>query len=184
MVSPRVDPEQSFHCGKYRHIKKYCRDLKTEKEGHKEKKEQSSTSRNATESVAQDDSDSKDEVLITIDDKMLCMTNSREQTSCIIDSGATTHMCHEKQSFVNLYQLENPIDVMLGDSRSLTAVARGDVVLNMMLPSGESKSSKLCDVLYVLKLSYNLVSVTKVTQKGKTVKFTSLLAIYLTKATI
>ncbi len=85
-------------------------------------------------------------MLITIDDKMLCMTNSHEQTSWIIDSGATTHMCHEKQSFVNLYQLENPIDVVLGDGRSLTAVAR-DVVLNMMLPSGESKSSKLCDFL-------------------------------------
>ncbi len=79
------------------------------------------------------------------------------------------HTCaHENQSFVNLYMLENPIDVVLGDERSLTAVARGDLVLNMMLPSGESKSSKLCDVLYLPKLSYyNLVSVTKVTQKGE-----------------
>ncbi len=81
------------------------------------------------------------------------MTNSREQTSWIIDSGATTHMCQEKQSFVNLYKLNNPIDVVLGDGRSLTAITRGGVVLNMILPSGESKSSKLCDVLYVPKLS-------------------------------
>ncbi len=49
-----------FHCGKYGHI---CRDLKKQKEGHKEIKEQSSTSRNVIASVAKEDYNSEDEVL-------------------------------------------------------------------------------------------------------------------------
>ena len=80
-------------------------------------------------------------------------------------------MCHDRQSFTNLYELENPINVVLEDGRALTAVGR-EVVLDMVLPNGESKSFTLCDVLYVPKLSYNLISVTKATQKGQVVKFT------------
>ena len=75
-------------------------------------------------------------------------------------------------SFTTLYQLEDPIDVVLGDGRALTAVGRGDVVLDMILPNVESKACTLHDVLYVPKLSYNLLSVAKASQKGKIVKFT------------
>lgn len=71
-------------------------------------------------------------------------------------------MCHDRQSFTNLYKLEDPINVALGDGRTLTAIGR-EVVLDMVLPSGESKSCTLCDVLYVPKLSHNLVSVAKAT---------------------
>ena len=78
-------------------------------------------------------------------------------------------------SFTTLYQLEDPIDVVLGDGRALTAVGRGDVVLDMILPNGESKACTLHDVLYVPKLSYNLLSVAKASQKGKIVKYVSLL---------
>ena len=158
-----------YHCGKRGHIKKNCRDLKAEKESHKEKK---GTSQKAAASVAREDSDSEDSVLISIEDRALYTTSSHEQSAWIVDSGATTHMCHDKQSFTNLYQLETPIDVVLGDGRALTAVGRGEVVLDMVLPNGESKLCTLCDVLYVPKLSHNLVSVTKATQKGKVVKFT------------
>ncbi len=58
---------------------------------------------------------------------------------------------------------------MLGDGRALTAVGRGEVVLDMILPNGESKSCTLEDVP---KLSYNLVRVSKASLKGKIVKFT------------
>ena len=42
----------------------------------------------------------------------------------------------------------------------------------MILPNGESKSCTLHSVLYVPKLSYNLISVSRVSEKGKIVKFT------------
>ena len=39
--------------------------------------------------------------------------------------------------------------MVLGDGRALTAVGKGDVVLDMVLLSGESKLCTLTDVLYV-----------------------------------
>ena len=57
------------------------------------------------------------------------------------------------------------------------AVGR-EVVLDMVLPNGESKSCTLHDVLYVPTLSYNLLSVTKASQKGKIVKFTKSACMY------
>ena len=61
---------------------------------------------------------------------------------------------------------------MLGDGRALTAVGRGEVVLDTLLPNGETKSCTLHDVLYVPKLSYNLVSVANISKRNKVVKFT------------
>ena len=58
----------------------------------------------------------------------------------------------------------------------------------MILPNGESKSCTLHSVLYVPKLSYNLISVSRVSEKGKIVKFTKSAcragAIYVKRATI
>ena len=55
------------------------------------------------------------------------------------------------------------------------------MVLDMVLPNGESKSCTLCDVLYVPQLSHNLISVTKATQTGKVVKFTKSACYLLSK---
>ena len=49
-------------------------------------------------------------------------------------------------------------------------VGRGKVVLDIVLPNGESKLCTLQEVLYVPMVSYNL-SVSKASQKGKIVKF-------------
>ena len=46
------------------------------------------------------------------------------------------------------------------------ATGKGKVVLDMILPNDVSKSCILHSLLYVLKLSYNLVSVS-VSEKGK-----------------
>ena len=102
----------------------------------------------------------------------LSVSSSNEQFIWIIDLGATCNMCQDSKSFTTLHQLEHPIDVVLGDGRALTAVGRGEVVLDMALPNGESKLCTLHDVLYVPNLSYNLLSVAKASQKGKIVKFT------------
>ena len=77
-------------------------------------------------------------------------------------------MCQDSKSFTTLHQLENPINVVLGDGRALTAIGRGEVVLDMVLSNGESKSCTLHDVLYVPML-------------GKIVKFTESACYMLTK---
>jgi hypothetical protein len=151
-VSSRGRPNvKCYHCGKTGHIRKNCYDFKAE-ECRKDKKEKPTTSQKVAASVAREDSHSnnEDSVLISIDDRALYTMSLHEQSTWIVDSWATTHRCHDKPSFTYLYQLDNPIDVLLRDGRALTAVGRGKVVI---LPNGESKSCTLCDVLCVPQLS-------------------------------
>ena len=79
-------------------------------------------------------------------------------------------MCQDSKSSTTLHQLKDPIDVVLGDGRALMVVGRGKVVLDIVLPNGESKLCMLQEVLYVPMVSYNL-SVSKASQKGMIVKF-------------
>ena len=53
----------------------------------------------------------------------------------------------------------------------VNAAARGTVFLYRILPGGKEKLCHLNDVLFVPKLSYNLLSVTKVTGVGFNVSF-------------
>ena len=86
-------------------------------------------------------------------------------------------MCHDSKWFTTLNQLQDPVDVVLGDRHALTATGKGKVVLVMILPNGESKSCTLHSVFYVPKLSYDLVGVSRVSEKDKIVKFTKSVAI-------
>ena len=168
-VSRRPKPK-CFNCGKLGHIQRYCRakredqdwikeDQKERKDFHKQK---------VTVSVDNDSDTNGDDCGLA--NRADCALPVIDEW--IIDSGATTHMCSNKKAFTTLYQLKSPIKVTVGDGRALTAIGRGDVVLNMECPSSESESCTLHDVLYVPELSYNLASVAKVSQKGKIVKFT------------
>ncbi len=90
--------------------------------------------------------------------------------SWIVDSGATSHMCHSRDLFVTYKKLQKPEIVTLGDGRSLEAIGRGTVTLEMRLP-GETKRRNLLHTLHVPELSLNLVSVSKVSEKGRIVRF-------------
>lgn len=81
-------------------------------------------------------------------------------------------MCNDKKQFVEFKSLEPSQEVTLGDGYSVEATGRGVVRLKMTLTNGKTKECKLNNVLYVPQLSYNLLSVSKVTRSGKKVKFT------------
>ena len=89
----------------------------------------------------------------------------------IVDSGATCHICNSKELFDNLRPLSKPQKVTLGDDRTLEAIGTGAVEVELKLPGEESKVGRLSNVLYVPTLAYNLLSVAKVTEAGKTIKF-------------
>ena len=89
----------------------------------------------------------------------------------IVDSRATCHMCNDKKLFINLQGLDKPQEVSLGDGHVSKATAQGVVLLEMKLPGGKTRKCKLVDVLYVPKLSYSLLSVSKATESSKTTKF-------------
>ena len=91
----------------------------------------------------------------------------------IVDSGATSHICNNERAFVKLHNLESSHSVTLGDGRNLNANGYGVVSLTMKLPGGVLQECRLHDVLLVPDLSYNLLSVSKATEAGKTVEFSA-----------
>jgi len=67
--------------------------------------------------------------------------------------------------FIELNNLKNPLDIILGDGRALNANKYGTVTL--ILESGSMRRKcKFHDVLYVPELTYNLLSVLKAVEKG------------------
>ena len=112
----------------------------------------------------------------TSDDEALVIGHALSATSrgnWIVDSGATCHMCNDKELFKGLSPLRKPQEVTLGDGRVLGATAKGTVTLEMLFPDGSSQRCNLQNVLYVPKLSYNLLSVSKASEARKTTKFNS-----------
>jgi len=93
------------------------------------------------------------------------------QDSWVVDSGSTCHICSDKRLFVELCSLEEPEEVTLGDGYAVEATGKGVVKLELVAKDGETNKCKLHDVLYVPKLSYNLLSVSRVTKAGKAVEF-------------
>ena len=67
--------------------------------------------------------------------------------------------------------LDTPQQVTLGDESPLEGPAEGTVKLDMILPDGSTQNCKLKNVLYVPKLSYNLLSESKASKARKTTKF-------------
>ena len=62
---------------------------------------------------------------------------------------------------------------MLVDGHALSATEASNVTLELVLGNGKTNHCRLHNVLYVPKLVYNLLSVSKVTEAGKRVKFYS-----------
>ena len=46
-----------------------------------------------------------------------------------MDSGASCHICNDRNSFVELRNLKRSLDVTLGDGHMLKAIGRGTVIL-------------------------------------------------------
>ncbi len=60
----------------------------------------------------------------------------------IVDSGATCHMCNDREHFSKIKMLKSPQDVTLGDGHPLQATAEGTVTLETLLPDGSTKKFK------------------------------------------
>ncbi len=77
------------------------------------------------------------------------LTTSRipDSTMWIMDSGATSHMCKNRDMFSELHTLERAQDVTLGDGRTLKATGRGKVRLLMDLPVCSFGFDRLIEVV-------------------------------------
>ena len=89
----------------------------------------------------------------------------------IIDSGATCHMENSLKNMIDVENLENPVNVTLGDGSQVKADRIGKVPLRHVLKNGKEVNIMMEDVLYVPDLSLNLFSVPAAMKKGCKVTF-------------
>ena len=101
-----------------------------------------------------------------IDRELSFMSSQSASASTIgiwyIDSGASSHMTGIRQYFTDLTEIGLDLDIVLGDNSSVKAVGRGPVSFQR----DHRESMKLRDVLYVPGLKKNLVSVSRIEDKG------------------
>ena len=84
----------------------------------------------------------------------------------LIDSGASRHMTNNKDSLSNYQQFTKTEPVTLGDGKVVEALGKG-----VQLELDNRKTGTLKSVLYVPKLSYNLLSVAAATDQDLMVEF-------------
>ena len=151
-------------CGKPGHFKRECRKWAAEKKKRSEQTTGSSNKQLA--STAEAPEDDTETMMITTH---ALSTVSRGKW--IVDSGATCHMCNDREQFVDFKELSNKQEVTLGDGHTLDGTGIGTVRIKTLLPDGNSRKCRLEKVLYVPKLSYNLLSVSKAAEAGNTTNF-------------
>ena len=179
MARNSFGPKKKFtghYCGKPGHFKRNCRILASDLATSNEKKDKSSckTKREATHKANKATSGSKDINSSSSEDDALVVCHAlsaRSEGNWIVDSGATCHMCNERKLFTKFESLQKSQEVTQGDGHALEATGQGAVSLEMTLPDGKTNRCVLHSVLYVPKLSYNLLSVTKVSEHGKIIRF-------------
>ena len=101
----------------------------------------------------------------------MALSSVNKNDSWIIDSGATCHMCNNSNAFSEYSTLKQPQEISLGDGHIVKATGKGTVLLKIAIGKSQFQKCELKDVLFVPELSYNLLSVSKVIQTGKIMKF-------------
>ena len=124
----------------------------------------------ATAKNRSDSASDSDEAGLVVKHALSALGTTHE-SQWIIDSGATSHMCTDRRMFTQLQPLSKSLEVKLGDGHMLMAKGQGTVRLIMKYGRDKYRRCILNEVLYVPKLSCNLLSVSKTTEKGNDVKF-------------
>ena len=108
-----------------------------------------------------------EQVIVIVVSQVNMVTNVKEW---VVDSGATRHICANKESFSTYTPVEDGKEVVyLGDSRTANVLGKGKVLLK--LTSG--KTLALSEVLHVSNIRANLISVALLGKFGIKVSFES-----------
>ncbi|MCP3667059.1 MAG: DDE-type integrase/transposase/recombinase [Gammaproteobacteria bacterium] len=94
-----------------------------------------------------------------------CLPAEVKSGKWLVDSGATQHMCCDKESLVSYREFETPATVNMANNYGIKGVGIGN--MQWKNDSQLTKAGPLVqDVLYIPELGQNLVSVKKVTGAG------------------
>ena len=80
-------------------------------------------------------------------------------------------MCNDSNAFSEYSTLKQPQEISPGDGHIVKATGKGKVLMKIAIGKSQFQTCELKDVLFVPELSYNLLSVSKIIQTGKIMKF-------------
>ncbi len=101
---------------------------------------------------------------------VLAVQNNQIDSNWYIDSGASKHMCYQKDIISDFIDFDEPIQITLADNSTIPSYGKGHVNLQVLL-NGEIHPITLFNVLYVPKMGKNLVSVPIAMKSGWNVLF-------------
>jgi Zinc knuckle. len=160
---------ECFRCGKFGHVKKNCRvKLSRNFDKGKDCANEKANKVGTKYRTKENDSDGGDYGLPAR--HVLAHTRVSQNSSWIVDSGATCHMCNNKDAFEDLKPFKKALKITLGDGRGVEAKYVGRVRLNLRVGEKENKCT-LNEVLLVPELAFNLLSISKASERGVTAEF-------------
>lgn len=146
-----------WRCGDSGHMRHQCprtdRDLRQ-------------TQERAVLARASEDLDPKDKPIL-----FMFKEENNVQSGWYLDSGATTHVCRNVNSFRKFRGRGGTTDVKLANGTSVTAAGRGDVEIKILDEAGRARDFTANDVLYVPDALVNVLSVKQITKRGLDVLF-------------
>ncbi|UYV63078.1 hypothetical protein LAZ67_2003065 [Cordylochernes scorpioides] len=143
-----------YRCGKIGHIATNCRGMKQ------------TNTRNRDNQHYQRKVNKSDNFLAALN-----LTS--DEDSWLLDSGATNHVCRNKDWFVDLREVSS--DPIMTASGTTEAKGYGHIFLQTSIHN-ESIEIKLNNVLYVPNMRRNLLSVSKIEENGNRVTFRNMVA--------
>nr|GEW46910.1 hypothetical protein [Tanacetum cinerariifolium] len=147
-----------YKCDEKGHIKRYCKNPKKKNQNSNKKDE----SANAVEQV---DTTEITAIISELNIEMiqeLHMASKKTTDDWWYDSGATTHVCNNKDLFKTYKETEDGHEVMMGDNHTLKVIGSGNI--EIQFTSG--KKLTLMNVLHVPNIRKNLVSGFKLCKSG------------------
>lgn len=123
-------------------------------------------------SLVSDAQPSSEQVQSSSDEESFVCLLAGENNGCsqwVIDSGATSHMCYQRELFVDLEEIP-PYNIKMGDSSNVKGNGKGTVNIQILVHN-KPVSCTLKNVLFVPMLSYNLLSVSVMARAGLKVVF-------------
>jgi len=146
------------HCKKIGHFAKQCWILHPELKKPRLSKE-------VVNKVSPDNSKQDDLDCVGLVAHYAFASNDISAKTWIVDSGATSHMTNNRNLFTTFQSCDGE-NVCVGDGHTLTVEGKGKVNISFKLKNNNVQKLQLNDVLYIPEISYNLLSISKSTEKG------------------
>jgi hypothetical protein len=159
-----------FHCGKTGHVRNDCyvRERGTKaREYHLKKRNNTENTPSATPAIADLENVPIQALVVaaSTQPQTNALMNSEDclSPSWVIDSGATHHLCRERDAFHGYQRLSKPITIHMGNDSSVPAIGKGNIRVHLT-SNGQIFGLNL-EALHVPKLRMSLLSVGQLSAK-------------------